>query len=106
MADRFFAEPEETVRGWASAASEQRRIVSAVEAILAEPSSGDGDVLIVSHGGVGTLLMCALLNVPISRALDQPGQGCWYRFDRDTRQVHHRWRWLEELAALPKGSRS
>ena len=45
----------------------------------------DGDVAIVSHGGVGTLLLCHLKGTAIHRAEDQPGQGHWFAFDRDTR---------------------
>ena len=54
--------------------------------------SPEGDVAIVSHGGVGTLLLCHLKGTAIHRAEDQPGQGHWYAFDRDTRAVLHGWR--------------
>lgn len=98
LADAFFAEPSCSVRGWATAADEQERIVAAVEDVLADPASGDGDVVIVSHGAVGTLLWCALSGVPIARAYDQPGQGHFYTFDRDTRRVLSGWRPLDEVA--------
>ena len=57
-------------------------------------------MLIVAHGAVGTLLLCQLLGVSISRALDQrseaaPGGGNYWTFDLDTRVVVHRWRALE-----------
>ncbi len=97
VADAFFAQPEASVRGWATAADEQRRIVAAVEEILAAPETGDGDVVIVAHGAVGTLLLCHLLGRPITRDLDQPGQGHVFAFDRDTRAVRHTWRPLESL---------
>jgi broad specificity phosphatase PhoE len=95
VADQFFACPTRSVRGWETAASAQRRIVAAVEAILAG-KRGDGDLAIVAHGGVGTLLLCALLRVPISRRHDQPNQGCYWRFDAQTRRVLHAWRPIEE----------
>ena len=46
---------------------------------------------IVSHGGVGTLLLCRLKGTAIHRAEDQPGQGHWFAFDRDSRAVLHGW---------------
>ncbi|TPG53670.1 histidine phosphatase family protein [Roseomonas nepalensis] len=93
----FFAHPEESVRGWERAVDAQRRIVAAVERILAE-APGDGDIAIVSHGGVGALLLCHLKNVPISRAEDQPGAGggCVYSFDRKTRALLSGWRLIED----------
>jgi broad specificity phosphatase PhoE len=93
MADRFFGEPATSVEGWEPAVAAQRRIVAAVDHVLAE--SPPGDVAIVSHGGVGALLQCALRGVPITRALDQPGQGHWFAFERDSRTVLHGWRRLE-----------
>lgn len=98
LADAFFAHPEESVRGWATAADEQRRIVAAVDAVLTDERSGHGDIAVVAHGGVGTLLLCHLLGRPITRELDQPGQGHYFSIDRDTREVQHRWLPLEELA--------
>lgn len=97
LANAFFAHPDESVRGWATAADEQRRIVAAVDAVLADARSGSGDIVIVAHGGVGTLLLCSLLGQSITRDLDQPGQGHYVRFDRDTRAVAHLWRPLEDL---------
>ena len=47
------------VRGWERAIDAQRRIVAAVEqVVLTAPKLGD--VAIVSHEGVGTLLLCRL----------------------------------------------
>ena len=97
IADAFFAHPDESIRGWASARSEQARIIAAVDTVLASPDAGDGDVVIVSHGGVGTLLLCHLLGRQIDRSLDQPGQGHAYSFDRTTRAVRFTWRPLEAL---------
>lgn len=99
LAEAFFASPQVSVCGWATAADEQRRIISAVDAVLADERAGDGDVVVVSHGGVGTLLLCSLLDRSITRALDQPGQGHFFAFDRDQRHVLHHWRPLEDLAA-------
>ncbi len=91
-ADLFFAHPDRSIRGWERAVDAQRRIVGAIEAVLAA-SSTDHDIAIVAHGGVGALLMCALESLPISRSQDQPaGQGGHYfAFDRGTRLLRHGW---------------
>ena len=86
----FFGEPLLSHRGWETAAAAQERIADALETVLAR--SPDGDVSIVSHGGVGTLLLCQLKGTAIHRAEDQPGQGHWFAFDRETRDVLHGWR--------------
>src|SRR5262245_50599213 len=92
-ADRFFAEPDRSIRGWETTAAAQARIVAAVERVHA--TAPPGDVAIVSHGAVGTLLQCALRSVPINRALDQPGQGHWFAFERDGGRVLHGWRRID-----------
>lgn len=100
VADQFFARPEESVRGWERAVDAQRRIVTAVDRVGA---AAEGDVAIVAHGGVGALLLCSLLGVPIDRSYDQPGQGSWFRFDGATRRVVHGWRRIDgtvQVAAL------
>ncbi|MFD2092319.1 histidine phosphatase family protein [Blastococcus deserti] len=92
VADQFFARPRESIRGWERAVDAQRRIVAAAERAV---SRATGDLAIVSHGGVGTLLLCHLLGVPIDRRHDQPGQGSYFRFDADSRRVVHGWRRLD-----------
>jgi broad specificity phosphatase PhoE len=88
-ADAFFANPTESVRGWERAADAQARIVQAVARVIA--ASPQGDVAIVAHGGVGALLLCSLLQVPISRAYDQRAQGNFLSFDIGSRRVIDRW---------------
>jgi broad specificity phosphatase PhoE len=88
--EAFFAHPLLSHRGWETAAAAQERIVDALETVLAR--SPQGDVAIVSHGGVGTLLLCHLKGTRIHRAEDQPGQGSWFAFDRDARRVLCGWR--------------
>ncbi|WNJ89674.1 histidine phosphatase family protein [Bosea sp. 685] len=97
MADAFFASPTLSIRGWERALDAQARILREVEAALAEP--GEGDILFVGHGGVGTLLLCHLGAEPIARKRDQPGGGGnLFAFDAATRIVHHAWRAMEEVA--------
>ena len=92
LADAFFARPEASVRGWERAVDAQRRIVMAMQRALAMVSA-DGDVAVISHGGVGALLLCHLKGVPISRAEDQPGLGGGnvYSFDAATRRLLIGW---------------
>jgi broad specificity phosphatase PhoE len=74
VVNRFFAQPEVSIRGWEPAAVAQQRIVSAVTAIVAHDPT-PGALAIVSHGGVGTLLLCHLAGYPIDRMYEQPGTG-------------------------------
>ena len=92
LADAFFARPGESMRGWERAADAQTRIVSAVRAVLAVAPTGD--VAVVSHGGVGALLLCHVLGIAITRAADQPpGNGGYYcAFDRASWSLRHDWR--------------
>lgn len=77
-ANQFFAAPDRSVRGWARAVDEQRRIVAAFEAVRGNDPKGCP--LVVSHGAVGALLMAHLLGQPISRAYEQlrNGGGNWF----------------------------
>ena len=96
-ADLFFAHPERSVRGWERAVDAQRRIVAALErVIMGAPKLGD--IAVISHGGVGALLLCHLKGVPISRAEDQPGAGggCVYSVDVGTRVLITGWHSIED----------
>ncbi|MFK7791934.1 MAG: histidine phosphatase family protein [Devosiaceae bacterium] len=100
VADQFFAQPHASVRGWETAIAAQKRIVGEVNACLDDHK--EGDVLFVGHGGVGTLLYCALLNLPISRAHDQkPGGGCFYPFEIGTMRPQRAWQPMEALLDQP-----
>ena len=92
MADAFFANPEASVSGWERAVDAQARIVAAMRDVLC--AAPTGDVAVVSHGGVGALLLCHLLGSPISRAADQPPGGGGYvlAFDRAAWTLRHGWR--------------
>ena len=89
----FFADPERSVFGWETAANAQRRIGNAVRRCLAD-RAGRGDAVVVSHGGVGTLLLCELLGEQISLARGQPiaGGGCFFAFEAETLRALHGWR--------------
>jgi broad specificity phosphatase PhoE len=90
VADAFFAHPERSVRGWETAAAAQRRVLQAIERLVGQEP--DDELVIVSHGAVGTLLLCRLAGVDIDRRHDQPGQGSWFSFDGGSRRLLHGWR--------------
>ncbi len=89
----FFARPDESVRGWERARAAQARIVGAVRR-LARDEPEEGDLLVVSHGGVGRLLTAHLQGVEIGREdrPAHPGGGCWLEIDRDTLIIRRSWR--------------
>jgi broad specificity phosphatase PhoE len=100
VADEFFANPEGSVRGWESAADAQRRIVNAVTSIDSQCQSM-GNIAIVSHGAVGTLLYCYLAGKPISREWDQPpnGGGNFYTFTLGPPHAQVGWVAIDRSAA-------
>lgn len=99
-ANRFFANPDTSVHGWERAIDAQHRITTAFRNCLGDTTTGD--ILIVGHGGVGTLLYCALASVPISRAHDQGagGGGNFFSVAIDRKapdRPAHGWRPMEAL---------
>ena len=85
------------MRGWKWAVDAQHRIVAAVQRVIAE-ASGTGDIAVISHVGVGALLLCHLEEAPISRAEDQPraGGGCIYSLDIATRALISGWHLIDD----------
>jgi broad specificity phosphatase PhoE len=93
-ADAFFAEPQQSVRGWARAADEQARIVAALESIM---ETGSGDLAVVAHGAVGALALAHYRGSSISRHFDQPGAngGHFFALSVPDRTVVHGWRAID-----------
>lgn len=96
MADAFFAQPNESVRGWERAIDAQARIVRAVQRLTAKDTTS-GLIAIVSHGAVGTLLYCHLAGVAIARQWDQPPNrgGNYFRFSLAPAAVVHGWQAID-----------
>jgi RimJ/RimL family protein N-acetyltransferase/broad specificity phosphatase PhoE len=88
LANQFFAHPDESVEGWETARHAQSRVVEACADLF---GNDDGDVLMVGHGGVGTLLYCACAGLAIDRRLDQRGGGNMFTIDRVSRVALHPW---------------
>lgn len=97
VADLFFAHPENSVRGWERAADAQQRIIAAMRQVLATSAGCGGNIAVVSHGGVGTLLLCHLRGGRIDRQHDQPPNngGNYFAFDAGTWTLHHGWRAID-----------
>ena len=91
-AEAFFAHPEVSVRGWEKAVDAQQRIVRAVERAI-EGDNREGNIAIVSHGGVGTLHLVHLKDHPISWRERQPGGsgGNYYCFEAQSKALRHDW---------------
>jgi broad specificity phosphatase PhoE len=96
-ADAFLAQPNESIRGWERAIDAQARIIGAVEHIAAT-TPGTGPLVLVSHGGVGMLLLCHLKGVPISRTEAQPGTagGNYFLFHMPEGALAHGWKPIEQ----------
>jgi broad specificity phosphatase PhoE len=88
----FFAHPSESVRGWERADTAQARIVGALEHIACT-AAGSGPIAVVSHGGVGALLLCHLKGQLISRQEEQPGTsgGNYFLFQMPEGTFVHGW---------------
>ena len=101
--NRFFAEPMVSIRGWERAADAQARIVNSVRGALARLDPTD-PVVFVGHGGVGTLLKCAIRCDPIDRRFDQvseggdAGGGNVHAFETDLSRSCFGWTKMEALA--------
>jgi broad specificity phosphatase PhoE len=98
VADEFFANPETSIRGWERAMDAQSRVVFAVERIASADTSA-GDIAVVSHGAVGTLLYCHLSRQKIERRWDQPpnGGGNYFCFSIPSLEVYAWWRAIDEF---------
>lgn len=96
-ADAFFACPDKSIRGWEKAVDAQARVVKACMQIAAKAPKGD--IAVVAHGGVGCLLVCHVMSVPISRQHDQPGQkgGNYVTISLPDWTLLHYW---QDIAAL------
>ncbi|SMY07816.1 histidine phosphatase family protein [Flavimaricola marinus] len=95
QADALFARPEQSTRGWERAIDAQARMVAALADLVADGR----DVMMVGHGGVGTLLWCHVSGRAIARSEDQSRGGCvWQaRLADGTWHLAHEWRVFEDV---------
>jgi broad specificity phosphatase PhoE len=94
-----FANPTKSIRGWERAIDAQSRIVGAVTRIAREEPT-TGDIVIVSHGGVGSLLTDHLQKVEIGQGSrpSHPGGGCYLVIEREPLTLARDWREIEDFA--------
>lgn len=98
LADRLFGEPTRSADGWERAIDAQARVAEALADLLAPTATpADPDVLVVGHGGVGTLLYCQVAGLTIDRRHDQPGQGHYWSYDRESAIALHPWCPIDDL---------
>lgn len=90
LADELFQRPEQSASGWERAVDATARMIRHVDDLLAP--AADGHVVIVGHGGVGTLLMCQIAGFDIDRGRDQPRGGCHWAWDTNGGRLLHEWR--------------
>lgn len=100
-ADRFFAQPLQSINGWERAADAQTRIVASISMALASVPS-DVHVIFCGHGAVGTLLKCHVGQRAISREEDQgrqahPGGGNGFVFDLAAGELLTDWTPMEAI---------
>jgi broad specificity phosphatase PhoE len=96
MADAFFANPHESSCGWERAIDAQQRIVTVANEFTTKNDSSD--ILMVGHGGVGTLLYCHFAGLPIKRISDQPaGGGNIWAMNLTESTIKHGWQAMEAL---------
>ena len=99
VASAFFAHPDDSIRGWEPARDAQARIVAAVDRVVAA-TPGTGEIVIVTHGGVSTLLPCALLDHPIDESMGPGIVGGGGICALNERKLIRGWRAIESAGAL------
>lgn len=99
VADQFFARPEASVRGWERAVDAQARILAEFRSLTAGQYPAQS-LLLIGHGGVGTLLYCALAGLAIDRRHDQPRAGSVIAIDAHDHRPRFGWTAMEDVAPL------
>jgi len=85
----WFDNPTQNPNGWESLKEAQKRIVFTIENIMSKEK--DNTVVIVGHGGTGTLLKCSIKKVKPVIEEDQSSQGSYFVADWDTRSLVKDW---------------
>ncbi|MEM9776398.1 MAG: histidine phosphatase family protein [Chloroflexota bacterium] len=98
-AQMLFLHPTKSVDGWERAIDAQKRIVNAVEKLLIEEKT-HGDLIIVTHGAVGSFLNSYLKNnaITLADAPDFPGGGGIFAFNAQSKNVLYDWMNIDNVA--------
>lgn len=95
----LFLHPEKSIDGWERAADAQQRMVDAVSKLI-EDDQTTGDLVIVTHGAVGSFLNSHLKNKPINLD-DTPGVsggGGIFAFDAQSNTILYDWLNIDDVA--------
>ncbi|WCR11355.1 histidine phosphatase family protein [Paracoccus stylophorae] len=96
LADAFFAHPDLSIEGWERASDVAARGMAALRRHLA--AQDRGDLLLVGHGGIGTMIWCALAGLTPDRRHDQPaGGGAVWAVRLPDLAPEHGWRRAEAV---------
>ncbi len=99
LADAFFANPEVSIAGWERAVDVERRGMEAIRDLASR--QGEGDMMIVGHGGIGTLCWCALAGIDARSRPDQPpGGGAVWAVRLPDLTPLHGWLPMEQVARV------
>jgi broad specificity phosphatase PhoE len=96
LRDAFFAHPNESIQGWERANDAQRRVLHAIEQAK-EQTPANANIAIISHGGVGTLVLNQVQQIEIRKDDLPPGQGYYFLFTKDTGTLIHHWKPIDEI---------
>jgi broad specificity phosphatase PhoE len=94
VVSQFFARPQQNIRGWEKATHAQERISRTFQTII--DTHPNQNIAIVSHGGVGGLLVCHLKKVPIHQRYTSPRLGSYFVYDSDEKVMAQEWRSIDE----------
>jgi broad specificity phosphatase PhoE len=98
LRDAFFMHPTRSIQGWERAVDAQARIIRAIEHVRSQ-TPHSANVVVVSHGGVGTLLLNHLQQTEIRKDDLPPSQGYYFAFSKETGKLILYWRPIDDINA-------
>lgn len=87
--EEFYLHPNKSYKGWETANDATARTMNVVSSIMAD--NVGKTVVIIGHGAVGTLLICALKKIPPTLNEDPKRQGCIVEIDWNKKAVLSKW---------------
>jgi broad specificity phosphatase PhoE len=96
LRDAFFAHPARSIQGWERAVDAQARVLQAIEHAVAQ-TPPNANVAVISHGGVGTLVLNHVQQVQIRKDDLPPGQGYYFVFAKDSGKLLQHWKPIDAI---------
>ena len=96
LRDAFFAHPNASIQGWERAIDAQVRVLHAIEQAVGQTPAST-NIAIISHGGVGTLVLNHVQQMEIRKDDLPPGQGYYFIFATDTAKLIQHWKPIDEI---------